>query len=126
MSATQTAGREGRVASGDATLPGLAALLLALLVVLVLAVVASIVLGSKAIPLGDVVQVLTGHGDGVADRKMVCPARSTHSSNRSGRLSAADGRRKPWSTSVSFRDRSLSYWPCSWGIVTWLASMIVR
>jgi iron complex transport system permease protein len=71
MSATQTAGREGRVASGDATLPGLAALLLALLVVLVLAVVASIVLGSKAIPLGDVVQVLTGHGDGVAGSGIV-------------------------------------------------------
>jgi len=71
MSATQTAERKGRVAPGDTTLPGLAALLPALLVVLVLAVVASLVLGSTAIPLGDVVQVLTGHGDGVADSGIV-------------------------------------------------------
>jgi iron complex transport system permease protein len=35
------------------------------------AVVTSIVLGSKTIPLGDVLQVLTGHGDGVVDRGIV-------------------------------------------------------
>lgn len=97
MSSTQTADRECRTASAEATLlavesilvgggrgarhggaggaggsrhrtPALAALLPVLLVA---AVVASIVLGSKAIPLGDVLQVLTGHGDTVADRGIV-------------------------------------------------------
>ena len=81
MSAPTTLEREGPVSStggetggargvGSARRrpPGLAVLLLALLVV---AVVASIVLGSKAIPLGDVLQVLTGDGDGMADRGIV-------------------------------------------------------
>ena len=35
--------------------------------------------------------------------------RSSHSSNLSGRLSSADGRRKPYSTSVSLRERSPRY-----------------
>ena len=32
---------------------------------------------------------------GVAETKMTCPARSSHSSNRRGRLSSADGSRNP-------------------------------
>ena len=66
------------------------------------------------------------HAPGVADRKIVWPTRSTHSSKRSGRLSAADGNRNPCSISVAFRDRSPSYWPWSWGIVTCDSSMMVR
>ena len=41
-----------------------------------------------------------------------------NSSNRNGRLSIADGSRKPCSTSVSLRERSPSNWPCSCGIAT--------
>ncbi len=48
--------------------PALTALLLTLLVV---AVVASIALGSKPIGIGDVVQVITGHGDAVGDRGII-------------------------------------------------------
>ena len=40
----------------------------------------------------------------------------THSSKRSGRLSAAEGSRNPCSIRVSLRERSPSYWPCSCGI----------
>ena len=52
--------------------------------------------------------------------------RSMNSSNRSGRLSAADGSRKPCSMSVSLRERSPSYWPCSCGTATWLSSSTTR
>ena len=41
------------------------------------------------------------------------------SSNRSGRLSAAEGSRKPCSTRVSLRLRSPMNWPWSWGTATW-------
>ncbi|WP_020144481.1 iron ABC transporter permease [Terracoccus sp. 273MFTsu3.1] len=81
MSTSPTLEREGPVTSpggggrgssgAPRRTPGLAALLVALAALLVVAVVTSIVLGSKAIPLGDVLQVLTGHGDGVADRGIV-------------------------------------------------------
>ncbi|MBW8731438.1 MAG: iron ABC transporter permease [Terrabacter sp.] len=60
--------RAGGVGGARRRTPGLAVLLLALLVV---AVVSSIVLGSKPIPLDDVLLVLTGRGDGVADRGIV-------------------------------------------------------
>ena len=60
---------------------------------------------------------------GVADMKMTWLIFSPNSSNRSGRLSIADGSRKPCSTSVSLRDRSPSYWPWSCGTVTWLSSI---
>ena len=49
------------------------------------------------------------YADGVADRNTTWLTRSYHSSNRSGRLSAAEGRRNPWSTRVSLRERSPSY-----------------
>ena len=52
---------------------------------------------------------------GVADRNTTWLIRSMNSSNRSGRLSAADGSRKPCSMSCSLRERSPSYWPCSCG-----------
>ena len=53
---------------------------------------------------------------GVADTKIICGASRSHSSNRSGRLSSADGRRKPYSTSVSLRERSPLYIAPSCGI----------
>jgi hypothetical protein len=43
--------------------------------------------------------------------------RASNSSNFSGRLSSADGRRKPYSTSVVLRDRSPLYMPPSWPII---------
>ena len=45
-------------------------------------------------------------GAGVAETKMVCGLTASHSSKRSGRLSSAEGRRKPYSTRVSLRERS--------------------
>ena len=54
---------------------------------------------------------------GVADRNTTWLTFSMNSSNRSGRLSIADGSRNPCSTSVSLRDRSPSYWPWSCGTV---------
>ncbi len=47
------------------------ALTVSLLVLLAAALLASITLGSRAIPLADAMQVLTGHGDTVADRGIV-------------------------------------------------------
>ena len=52
--------------------------------------------------------------------------RSSHSSNWSGRLSSADGSRKPYSTSVFLRDWSPWYIARTCGIVWWLSSTIVR
>ena len=52
---------------------------------------------------------------GVAETKIVCGASASNSSKRSGRLSSADGRRKPYSTSVSLRERSPRYMPPSCG-----------
>ena len=43
---------------------------------------------------------------GVADTKIICGTSPMNSSNCSGRLSSADGRRKPYSTRVVFRARS--------------------
>ncbi len=43
---------------------------------------------------------------GVADTYTVCPVSRVNSSNVSGRLSNADGSRKPYSTSASLRERS--------------------
>ena len=57
------------------------------------------------------------YGPGVADTKIVWPARSSHSLNVSGRLSSADGSRNPNATSTSFRDRSPWYMPRIWGTV---------
>jgi iron complex transport system permease protein len=48
-----------------------AALVALVLVVLAAVLIASITLGSKAIPLGDVLQVLTGNGDAAVDRGIV-------------------------------------------------------
>ncbi len=46
-----------------------------------------------------------------------------HSSNFNGRLSNAEGSRKPYSTSTSLRDRSPLYMAPSCGIVWWLSSI---
>ena len=51
----------------------------------------------------------------MADRNTAWLTRSSTSSKVSGRLSRADGSRKPWSTSMSLRLRSPAYWPCSCG-----------
>ena len=64
------------------------------------------------------VDTSSSYGLGVADRNTTWLTFSMNSSKRSGRLSIADGRRKPCSTSVSLRERSPSYWPCSCGTVT--------
>ena len=48
---------------------------------------------------------------GVAERLIICGTSDMNSSNWSGRLSSADGRRKPYSTSVSLRARSPLYIP---------------
>ena len=37
----------------------------------------------------------SSYGPGVADTKTVCPARASHSAKLSGRLSSAEGSRKP-------------------------------
>ena len=60
---------------------------------------------------------------GVADRYTVWPIRCRNSSQRSGRLSIADGNRKPWSTNVRLRDMSPSYIPPICGTVTCDSSM---
>ena len=61
-------GRDGGAAAARRRTSALAALLLVLLGA---AAVGSIVLGSRAIALGDVLQVLTGHGETVADGGIV-------------------------------------------------------
>ncbi len=66
------------------------------------------------------------NGPGVAESMMVWPVLATNSSKRNGRLSRAEGKRNPCSTSVSLRDRSPAYWPCSWGTATWLSSSTTR
>ena len=58
--------------------------------------------------------------------KIICGVRSMNSAKFSGRLSNADGSRKPCSTSVSFRERSPSYIPPTCGSVTWDSSTIAR
>jgi hypothetical protein len=56
------------------------------------------------------------------ETKMTWRMRRSNSSNFSGRLSSADGRRKPYSTSVVLRERSPLYMALSWPIITWLSS----
>ena len=56
-------------------------------------------------------ELASSYSPGVADMNTTWRTRSTNSSKRSGRLSVADGRRKPCSTRVSLRLRSPSYWP---------------
>ena len=64
----------------------------------------------------------SSYSAGVAETKITCPTRPLNSSNRSGRLSSAEGSRNPKSTSVCFRDRSPLYIPFNWGTVTWDSS----
>ena len=66
---------------------------------------------------------LSSYADGVADKNTHCGIRSSTSSNRSGRLSRALGKRNPCSTNWSLRLRSPMYWPCNCGTATWLSSM---
>src|SRR5206468_1999564 len=54
---------------------------------------------------------------GVADTNTSCGTLARNSSKRSGRLSSADGRRKPKSTRVCLRERSPSYIPPICGTV---------
>ena len=60
---------------------------------------------------------------GVAETCTVCGRIASHSSNRSGRLSRQDGRRKPYSASVALRRKSPLYMPPICGTVTWLSSV---
>ena len=68
---------------------------------------------------------LSSYAAGVADTYTVCPVVARNSSKVSGRLSKAEGSRKPYSTSVSLRDRSPWYMPRIWGTATWLSSMMI-
>ncbi len=63
---------------------------------------------------------------GVADMYTVWCTRSVNSSNFSGRLSIALGRRNPCSTSTDLRERSPSYMPPIWGTVTCDSSITTR
>ena len=54
---------------------------------------------------------------GVAESITSWPTLGRNSSNFSGRLSSAEGSRKPKSTSVCLRERSPSYMPPIWGTV---------
>ena len=69
---------------------------------------------------------LSSYGPGVADRYTVWPIRSANSSQVSGRLSTADGSRKPKSTRLRLRDMSPSYMPPICGTVTCDSSMTSR
>ncbi|MNS92911.1 hypothetical protein D3C72_1270590 [compost metagenome] len=55
---------------------------------------------------------------GVAETNITWRILRSNSSNFSGRLSSADGIRKPYSTSVVLRARSPLYMPLSWPIST--------
>ena len=68
----------------------------------------------------------SSYGPGVADTKTTWPTRLFHSSKVRGRLSRAEGRRNPCSTSISFRERSPWYMPRTCGTVWWLSSTMVR
>ena len=59
----------------------------------------------------------SSNGPGVADTKTSCFTFPRNSSKRSGRLSSAEGSRKPKSMSVCLRERSPSYMPPSCGTV---------
>ncbi|MCY1427368.1 hypothetical protein D9M71_432120 [compost metagenome] len=60
---------------------------------------------------------------GVAETKIVCGLMLSHSSKRIGRLSRAEGRRKPYSTRVSLRERSPLYMAPTCGTLTWDSSI---
>ena len=64
------------------------------------------------------------HGPGVALTNVVCGRSVSHSSNFSGRLSIAEGRRKPNSASTLLRLKSPRNMPPICGTVTWLSSQI--
>jgi len=64
--------------------------------------------------------------DGVAEVKMIELVRSKNSLNFKGRLSKAEGKRKPYSTSISLRLRSPSYMPRICGIVICDSSIMVK
>jgi hypothetical protein len=57
---------------------------------------------------------------GVALTTTIACGMRSHSSNFRGRLSSADGRRNPYSTSVSLRERSPRYMPPICGMRAWL------
>ncbi|GAB3881694.1 FecCD family ABC transporter permease [Terrabacter terrigena] len=72
MTGTSTADRTGVTATAAARSGGASRVpVVVLVVLLVAAVLASIAFGSKATGLGDVLQVLTGRGDAVADRGII-------------------------------------------------------
>ena len=58
--------------------------------------------------------------------KITCFTRASNSSKVRGRLSRAEGSRNPYSTRVSFRERSPWYIPLSWGTVMWDSSITTR
>ena len=68
------------------------------------------------------VELRSSNGPGVAETNTSCGTLRWNSSKRSGRLSSADGSRKPKSTSVCLRERSPSYMPPSCGTVWWDSS----
>ena len=59
----------------------------------------------------------SSYGPGVALMKMAWLTEPSNSSNVSGRLSSADGRRNPKSTRISLRVRSFLYMPTTCGTV---------
>ena len=67
-------------------------------------------------PGGDMPAII--HSAKSGETKIICGDRFSHSSNRNGRLSNAEGSLKPCSTKVSFRERSPLYIPPSCGTVT--------
>ena len=71
MTTTRTADRTGVTAPAAPRAGGGPVLVCVLVALLIVAVLASITLGSKAIAFGDVVQVLVGSGDAVADGGIV-------------------------------------------------------
>ena len=68
----------------------------------------------------------SSNGPGVAEAKTVWPVICSNSAKLCGRLSSAEGRRKPKSTSTCLRARSPLYMPPICGTVAWLSSMKSR
>ena len=68
----------------------------------------------------------SSYSAGVAETKMLRRILRSNSSNRSGRLSKAEGSRNPYSTRVSLRERSPRYIACNCPIKTWLSSKNIR
>ena len=63
---------------------------------------------------------------GVAETLIICGTSDMNSSNWSGRLSSAEGSRKPYSTRVSLRARSPLNIPPIWGSDTCDSSTTTR